>query len=222
MKVAIIFLDYARHEYTQQVCQQNFNNAGHDFTVIEVDRKGISAALNEGLIRAKGFDAVVTMANDILMPNDWLAAMVKAAEAIPNTGMCGIYCVEGLPTPIEVNGVLIHPNDAAFGNALIPMKAVAAVGYFNEDFDPYGMQDSDYGIRLKQAGFISYYLNGFTSTHIGHDVGSGTEYRKMKDEGLALAGEKWAKWTKRYMDTGDYTINMPEYPDFSELDKIDA
>lgn len=213
MKVAIILLDYDRHDYTQQVKDVNLNNAGYPFSLITIDRKGIAAAINEGIIQARGHDAIVTMANDILMPDGWLAAMVQAAQAIPNTGMCGIHCVESLPPLQEINGVKVHVNDAAFGNCLIPFHAISTVGYFNEGHDPYGMQDSDYGIRLKMAGFVSYYLSGLRSRHIGHDVGSDTPYRKMKDEGLALAGKNWAEWTKRYAESGDYVINYPEYPE---------
>lgn len=212
MKVAVILLDYERHDYTQQVKDVNLKNAGHDFSLITIDRKGIAAALNEGIIKARGHDAIVTMANDILMPDGWLQAMVKAATAIPKTGMCGIHCVETLPPIQEINGIPVHPNDAAFGNALIPFTAINTIGYFNEDHDPYGMQDSDYGIRLKMAGFISYYLPGLRSRHIGHDVGSDTPYRKMKDEGLQAASNKWSDWTRKYQEEGSYTIFYPEYP----------
>lgn len=218
MKVAVIFLDYQRHDYSQQVLDRNLNNAGYPFTLIRVDRLGISKAINEGIVLARGHDAIVTMANDILMPDGWLAAMVKAATLIPNTGMAGIHCVETLPQITEINGVQVHLNDAAFGNVLIPFKAINTIGLFNEDYDPYGMQDSDYGVRLKMAGFVSYYIPGLRSQHIGHDVGSGTAYRRMKDEGLALAGEKWAKWTGHYQNSGDYTIFYDEYPDLTKLE----
>lgn len=215
MKVAVIFLDYQRHDYTERVRNQNLNNSGYPFSLITVDRKGIAAAINEGIIQARGHDAIVTMANDILMPEGWLAHMVRAALAIPNTGMCGIHCVESLPDMHVINGIPIHPNDAAFGNVLIPFNAIAQVGYFNEGHDPYGMQDHDYGLRLKMAGFVSYYLNGLKSEHIGHDVGQQTDYRRMKDEGLQVAGRNWSEWTRKYAETGDYTIFYPEYPELS-------
>lgn len=215
MKVAVIFLDYQRHDYTQQVLDRNTNNAGYPFSLIRIDQLGIAKALNEGIAKARGHDAIVTMANDILMPDSWLAAMVKAATAIPNTGMAGIHCVEALPPAVRIEGLTVHPNDAAFGNVLIPFSAIRKVGYFNEAHDPYGMQDSDYGLRLKMAGFINYYIPGFKAEHIGHDVGQQTEYRKMKDAGLEVAGRNWAEQTRIYEETGNYTIYYPEYPDFS-------
>ena len=68
------------------------------------------------------------------------------------------------------------------------------------------MQDSDYGLRLTQLGFKSYYIKGLQSQHLGHDVGEQTEYRKMKDEGLNKAGEIWSLYTELYKTTNNYTI----------------
>lgn len=212
MKVNIIFLDYQRHDFTKQVKEHNFRNSGHDFDVVEIDMKGISAAINKGIQLSKGYDAFVTMANDILMQDNWLKGMVTAATAIPMTGMCGIHCVEKIGDYEEINGVFIHRTFTAFGNVLIPMQCVNEIGYFNTDYDPYGMQDGDYAYRLNAVGRINYYLHGYKSEHIGHDVGNGSEYRAMKDEGLKQAVDKWGKWTKRYEETNDYSINIPEWP----------
>lgn len=210
MKIKVIFLDYDRHQFTEQVKQRNFNNSGYPFDYIIVDIKGISAALNKGIQASRNYDAVVTMANDILMPDNWLFHMVTAAKAIPNTGMCGIHCVEGLEPMTEINGQKVHVNFTAFGNVLIPMRAIYLIGFFNPDYDPYGMQDADYAYRLNNTGHVNYYLHGLKSEHLGHDVGQPSDYRRMKDEGLSKAGEVWERSTKRYEETGDYTIYMPE------------
>ena len=125
--------------------------------------------------------------------------------------MCGIHCVEGLGDTETINGVTVHRSYTAFGNVLIPMAAIRKVGYFNTDYDPYGMQDADYAHRLLNTGHTNYYLHGLKSQHLGHDVGQPSDYRRMKDEGLALAGDKWGKWTKHYEENG-YTLNYPEWP----------
>src|SRR5687767_6304528 len=128
MEVAIILLDYHRHEFTQRVKDVNLTNANYPFHLITIDRKGIAHALNEGIEKAKGYDAIVTMANNILMPDRWLERMVQATLAIPNTGMCGIHTVEGIKPMQVINGVSIHPNFTAFGNVMIPFKAIDKVG----------------------------------------------------------------------------------------------
>lgn len=206
MKVAIVLLDYERHTYTERVKAHNLPNAGCDFSLITIDRKGIAAALNEGIEKARGHDAIVTMANDILMPDGWLKAMAAASEAIEKTGMCGIHTVEGIGPPEIINGVTVHRSFTAFGNVLIPFAAINAIGYFNEEYDPYGMQDGDYAYRLNKSGFINYYIHGLKAEHIGHDVGELTDYRKMKDDGLSTALQKWERLTKKYDDECNYII----------------
>lgn len=209
MKVAIIFLDYQRHDFST-LAMKSIAEAGHPFDLFTINRKGIAAAINEGIRKAKGYDAIVTCANDIVMPFDWLKRMVQAAEAIPNTGMCGIHTVEGLEPEEEINGIRLHRSFTAFGNVLIPMKAIDTIGGFNEDYDPYGMQDADFAYRLNKTGFVNYYLHGLKADHVGNDVGQQTEYRKMKDKGLAESADKWNFWTTFYDYSENYIIDLKQ------------
>jgi glycosyltransferase involved in cell wall biosynthesis len=211
MNINIILLDYDRHDYTQRVKDVNFNNAGYPFDFTIVDMKGISRALNYGIFQSRTYDAVVTMANDILMPNGWLERMVQAMITIPNSGMIGIHTVEGISELITINGLQVHVQEAVFGNVLIPMKAIDKIGYFNEAYDPYGMQDRDYSYRLQMTGHLNYYLSGLSAEHIGHDVGQDTPYRKMKDEGLSKCDYLWARETGKYHEENNYTIYQSQY-----------
>jgi hypothetical protein len=211
MNINIILLDYDRHDYTQRVKDVNFNNAGYPFDFTIVDMKGISKAINYGIFQSRTYDAVVTMANDILMPNSWLERMVQAMITIPNSGMIGIHTVESISEPTTINGLQVHIQEAAFGNVLIPMKAIDKIGYFNEAYDPYGMQDRDYSYRLQMTGHLNYYLSGLRAEHIGHDVGQDTPYRKMKDEGLSKCDYLWARETGKYQEENNYTIYQTEW-----------
>ena len=205
MKVAIVLLDYLRHTYTEKA-MQTFPLGNYPYDLFVIDRLGIAAALNEGIDKTRNYDAVCFCGNDIEMPNNWLLMAVEHIEAIPDTGTCGIFCVENLPATEVINGKEVHPKEAIFGNVIIPRKAIDTVGYFNEGFDPYGMQDSDYGFRLNKLGFKNYYMKGLQSNHIGHDVGEQTDYRKMKDEGLSKCDKLWFKYTEQYERTKNYTI----------------
>lgn len=223
MNIACIFLTCNRPELSLRTIQQNFYNAEKDADVFLIDNgseienftaldqaypfkatyrfkknKGIATAINKGIELAKEYDGIVTLANDILMPKGWLRVMCEYVESIPNTGMVGIHCVEALPA--LVGGV--HEIMTPFGNALVTRQAIDTVGLFNTKFDPYGMQDADYGYRTTMSGLKNYYVPGFKSEHIGHDVGNGTEYRRMKDEGLAKAQSVWNKNMKEYEQKG--------------------
>jgi len=207
MKVLIIFLDYLRHDFTKQSLK-SIADAGYPFDMITIDKKGIASAINDGIDHAKknGYDAIVTCANDIQLPNDWLKNMVHYTQTIPNTGMCGIHCVESLENQTEVNGLMVHPTYTAFGDVLIPMKVIEDIGYMNEDYDPYGMQDGDYAMRMNNSGYFNYYIPNLKQEHIGNDVGQQSEYRLMKDQGLSLSNDKWNYWSKYYAENG-YKLN---------------
>jgi GT2 family glycosyltransferase len=192
----IVFLNYQRKEHTLLALQ---SIEGYDTFIVE--KYGISAAINEGLkyyFEDKKLDFVIVCANDIVMPKGSIDALLHSAKTIPETGIAAVYCVESLPESKEVNGVMVHPSWGVFGNFIVTRKAFETVGYFNLDQDPYGMQDSDYCYRLSKSGFLNYYVSGFKADHIGHDVGNGTDYRKMKDDGLSVAGQKMSEWIKIY------------------------
>jgi len=206
MKTAVIFLDYERHVHTE-ITLQSLVKSRYKFDMFNISEKGIARAINIGLEKTKEYDAVAICANDIVMPEGWLSRMVEYAQAIPESGMIGIHCVEQLtPVVLYNDSIPIHKTMTPFGNVLLTRKAIDAVGKFQEDYDPYGMQDSDYSYRLDKSGFINYWIPNMQSQHIGADMGDDTPYRRMKDEGLKASGEKWEFWTAWYDETKKYKI----------------
>lgn len=189
------------HEYQQVLGTYPFDRAFH----VE-QNLGVSGGLNLGINFAlqDGADAVVTLANDILMPDNWLLHMARYATAIPETGTVGIHCVESVGQVTQMHGLDVQRWPVAFGNVLIPKQVIDTIGYYNTDMDPYSVNDADFANRATEKGFIHYYIPGMKSEHIGHDVGSGTEYRKMKDESLAKGGIKLKQWAEWYKKNGVY------------------
>lgn len=231
MKVTVILLNHNRSNLTSKVIRQNFFNSGYNADVYLIDNGshereyhavlsmfrftrdfhveqnlGVSGGLNLGIQFAiqDGSDAVVMMANDILMPDNWLKSMVEHAEAIPNTGTVGIHCVEHIGGLTYINGKKVHLWDVAFGNVLIPMTTIEQIGFYNTDLDPYSVNDADFAYRAKSKGLIHYYIPEMKSTHIGHDVGTGSEYREMKDRSLQIGGQKALQWKQWYKENGVY------------------
>jgi len=214
MKVAVIFLDYMRKTFSNEVLSHNTANAGHPFELHIIERLGLAAAFNEGLVKAAGADAFVFMANDITLPDNWLAEMVRHCQAIPKTGVIGIHTVEHLPALLNHYPLPIHVCFCPYGDQFIPAEVVRRIGGYNEDYDPYGMQDSDFALRAELAGFVNYYLPNMKANHVGHDVGQNSDYRRMKDEGLNQSAHKWSYWNDHYKTTGNlahFTIEMVQF-----------
>jgi GT2 family glycosyltransferase len=228
MKLACVLITLGREDLTRRVITQNFYNAGLDADVFLVDNgspldmhhricaaypfretfryeqnMGVSRAINKGFQLAAAYDAVVIMANDILMPEGWLAEMHKCHKWIKDCGLIGVHCVESLPAKHDFYPV--HHTFCPFGNIYVPREVIRYVGGFNVDFLKYGMNDSEYGYRVHKAGFFSFYLgNGMKSEHIGHDMGEQTEYRKMKDAGMAVALGIYNNAVEQYEKTNSY------------------
>lgn len=215
MNILVAILDYGRDKFTQQVIEHNTRTAGYPFMSTIISEHGISRAMNTAFSLSDKYDALFAMSNDILMPDGWLRKAVEAAKMIPHSGVIALHCVEKKHDPAYINDVLVYPGEVVFGNALYPKRLIESVGHMNEDYDPYGMQDSDYCHRAWNNGFINYYLDIQTSEHIGHDVGEDSDYRRMKDKGLMSCGDKWMKWTHHYKMTENYSIfyNKYKYPE---------
>lgn len=215
MNIEIIYLNYqAPDRQIYEPARKSVYNSvgfmlesGHNVIIRPISEFGISKAINKGLRYSvqerKDVDYVAICADDIVMPKMWLYHMVQCAEMFPNTGIVGIHTVETLPEKDE-NGM--HATWCPFGNWLLSRKCIEAIGAFNEKQDPYGMQDSDYAYRASKAGFYNFYIPEMRAYHIGHDVGNGTEYRKMKDEGLSKAGKIYEECIKQYDLTKNYFI----------------
>jgi hypothetical protein len=214
MNIAVLLLTQNRNDLTQRIIDQNFFNSGYDADCYLIDngseqvnfkypftgydlsktKRGIGAGVNAGFKITKQYDGVCLLANDILLPQNWLSNWVMFAKRVPKTGIIGIHCVEELP-PL-VDGV--HKTHTPFGDNFITRELIDAIGGYNEAYDPYGMQDRDFAERATIAGFTNYYLPDLRSEHIGHDVGNGTEYRAMKDASLQRAQAVWEKYQPIY------------------------
>lgn len=219
MNIAVILLTQNRADLTKRVIDQNFYNSGHDAHCYLIDtgseevafnqvkehynwhyafwskyKRGIAAGVNLGLNLTNEYDGVCILANDILLPTDWLKNWVMYAKQVPKTGIIGIHCVEELP-PLQDG---IHKTHTPFGNNFITRELIDTIGGYNTEYDPYGMQDRDYAERATIAGFTNYYILDLRSDHIGHDVGNGTEYRAMKDASLQRAQGVWEKYQPIY------------------------
>jgi hypothetical protein len=170
MKTALCVLSYGRYDLAAQTIAHNIANCGHsDIGLFVEDRLGIATASNAAMSRAikAGYEAVVIMGNDILMPEGWLADYAQAWH--PTAGMIS-YPVGELRGNVSIEHVI--------GSFFIGPNVIDKVGAFNEAFDPYGAIDLDYNTRCERFGFQNFYLPGKMQQHIpgGHGAEGGNEY----------------------------------------------
>lgn len=241
MKVSILLLTIDRYETTKRCLDMALENAHFPYELLVTDNgsqdqrvidyvktkepalhivngenKGIAPSHNQMLWHATG-DYFVLIGNDIELPPGWLSKLVITYEKTNNfgykPGLAGIHCVETLHRPHRmIDGTIIHPGHNVFGTMFFSRKVLDGIGYFNEIYHPYGMDDSDYAYRLIQTGHTNFYLHGMSSTHVENDVGQQTDYRKMKDQSLQKNLEKFNQAIKQYDESGDYYIPFHQEP----------
>lgn len=151
--------------------------------------EGCAKGFNQLYLRSRG-EYIIMMGNDVLMPDGWLKEMINYADHVPNAGLIGVECAAGKPDISFQFGCYAHflnpKHPKVFGVTLIKRRLIEEIGLFHDGFGVYGLEDSDFNLRATRAGFTSLYVPKMKSTHIGEDCGTTSEYRKMKDDSIAL------------------------------------
>jgi GT2 family glycosyltransferase len=170
---------------------------------------GYGGGANQMLLRMTT-DYFVVLDNDIYLPDNWLKELVETHQKIPNSGYVGIHCVLNLPDEEVINGVRIRPTRNPFGIKFSSREVLDKVGYFNEEYSPYGCDDNDLFFRSHLSGFGNYYLADLRSEHLGTGSDDSGEYRDKKDEALKRSGLLLGQNMQKYMSTNNFYIPPPK------------
>lgn len=173
--------------------------------------EGVGKSLNQLYLRAQG-DIICTIGNDIEMPDHWLAEAVEYLRVVKNVGILGYDWGHGSKPPNTFKhgvtaGWLTPILNRVFGSWVFKRELVEKIGFFYDDYGPYGIEDSDFNERVNRSGYNSLYHPTLKSRHLVQDVGEQTAYRKMKDESLtkncSIFGERLKAW-----DTGSSYVDV--------------
>lgn len=174
------------------------------------ENEGYAPMLNQMLLRAAGDWFCVIDPDFEVKPNGWLAKLLAANKAIPESGISGAHCVEELYAKQNMYGFEVHPGSEVFGVKFFSRAFLERVGAFCEDYAPYGVEDADICFRATGSGLVNYYLAGLSAIHHGNDVGENTPYRKHKWDCMARVGPIWFRNRDRYRATDNYYVPLPE------------
>lgn len=128
-------------------------------------------------------DWYVTIDNDVDLPFDWLNRCINMLKANKNYGALGINFEETQYPIVDKNGHKIQDKERGnLGTACMVFKKSLhkIIGFFKE-YNKYGLEDADFGIRARVSGFKMGYLDE-SGVHLGsgsYDIG---EYRAFKTE----------------------------------------
>lgn len=171
------------------------------FTGVQIIRKqrgGVASALNVGFAAAAPRDVVRLHADVVIDTDDWLALLVEAAGAQPKAGIVGVRLVypdgriqsEGRHF---ISGLGMHPQhctlraflpdgapggvqevDATSGAlAYYRREVLDAVGGLDENYGPVWLEDDDFCIAARRAGFKVYLHGGVKAVHFTRGLSPG-------------------------------------------------
>jgi GT2 family glycosyltransferase len=189
---------------------------------------GVAGGRNSGLVVANG-DYLVTIDDDVKVPDKWDVLLKQACDKVAKLGITGVS-VEPIKYPIKViNGVRIRPKTVGnLGGAClcIPRRVFRSVGYYRI-FGQYGLEDSDYFVRLNHLGLMSAYIEP-KGIHL--DTDADKAYRAAKDRAhkkrspqlcaFAAAKAEYQKTGNVYVPNIEYDPDDPKWSNFEKFDGL--
>lgn len=156
----LIFVDNGSIDGTREYLKdmENKTNADKVIYVFNDKNMGVAGGRNSGLVHAKG-EYLVTIDDDIIVPQNWDVLMAAACDKIPKLGITGVN-VEPFKFPVrEINGARVRPKVGNLGGACLclPRRIFNRVGFYNY-FSNYGHEDCAMYYRLTHLGLMSAYI----------------------------------------------------------------
>jgi len=194
-----IFADNGSEDGTRKYLRslRNKTNATNVRCVFNKSNHGVAGGRNCGLRIAKG-TYLMTIDDDIIVPDNYDKLLMEACDNIPNLGITGVS-VEGTKRTYvkNFNGVDMRVKEGNLGGGCLclPRRVFERVGYYRPDF-VYGGEDCDMYIRLKILGLISAYVVP-TGLHID---------RKENQAYVNLKRHAHRKTSKSFRKVGDNEI----------------
>lgn len=178
--------------------------------------EGVGKSFNQLYLRSKG-EYLCFMGSDLALPPGWLAEMLGYAKGVPNSGIIGMdWGHGGIPPLTFKNGSHAHwitpALDRVFGVWMMRREVVESVGLFCEEFQEYGLEDSNFNNRVNKAGFLSCYVPNthFKCKHVGVGDQDTGEYRAMKDKSLQKNLEIFSRLEREYQAGRPLKEALPE------------
>ncbi|OQB68108.1 MAG: Glycosyl transferase family 2 [Deltaproteobacteria bacterium ADurb.Bin135] len=122
-----------------------------------------SASMNNALRKAKGdYLTIPGIADDIEVTQGWLSNMIEFMQKNPDVGMGafkvshpfgGVESYGGFITPVERFNTDPNGEPQYCGYGLVSRECFEKVGLMDENFKPIYLEDTDYGLRVWQAGY---------------------------------------------------------------------
>ncbi|MGH7683621.1 MAG: glycosyltransferase family 2 protein, partial [Vulcanimicrobiaceae bacterium] len=150
----VIVADNGSTDATPEVVERAIRAAPHPLRRIEAGNANRALARNKGIAAASG-ELVLFVDDDVWLPPNFVAAHAAAQRRRDGARRAVTGPIVNVPSYDERP----RPSPANFSraffctcNASVPKSALDEIGGFDESFDLYGWEDTEIGLRLRDAG----------------------------------------------------------------------
>ena len=175
-------------DYLTDTLLNNKSEHLKEYNIIQnKENLGIATGRNLALYKAiHQYNAqwLVTIDNDVLVPNGWLSEAIEILQSCPQFAAIGVN-MEGVQYPMVTKGgksFQEKPQGNLGTAAMIFRRSLhEMLGYFNySDYNKfYGLEDSDFGMRIRVVGFKLGYIKE-NGKHLGEGNNDTGAYREFK------------------------------------------
>jgi GT2 family glycosyltransferase len=148
----VVVVDNGSTDATPAIVEAQANRGVYPVIYVHEPQPNRGKARNRGIEAANG--ALIAFCDDdVQAPRQWIAAHERAHRGRPRIVVNGpilnvpSYDDFPKPTPANYSGAFLCTC-----NASVPRAALREVGGFDERFDLYGWEDTELGVRLREAG----------------------------------------------------------------------
>lgn len=213
----IIVVDNGSTDDTITYLHQLTQLYGHVRILRNDNNRGFAFANNQGLMMARG-DVLVLLNNDTIVPPGWLADLLKHLED-PTVGVVGPVtnriCNEAqIDVPYHTYGEFVQfaqEYTQAHAGELFEIRMLAMfcmamrwdvfkrVGPIDERFEVGMLEDEDYSMRVRAAGYRvvcaeDAFVHHFSQASFGTLIPSG-EFQRLYDTNRQRFEDKWnVRW----------------------------
>lgn len=148
----VIVVDNGSSDDTPQVVERANETSRVSMRYEREPEPNRGKARNRAIAVAAG-ETVIFCDDDVQAPPQWIAAHARAhapgEPAVVNGPILNVASYHDRPKPRFTN---LSRAFLCTCNASVPRRALAATGAFDESFDLYGWEDTELGVRLREAG----------------------------------------------------------------------
>jgi GT2 family glycosyltransferase len=146
----------------------------------------------------------------------WLSALVRVIENVHKVGILG-YNFKDKKTSLEViRGFTLRKSYSIGGGVvIIPRRTKDKIGYWREDYGPYGQEDGDYSLRVNASGMLCAYLPD-TEAINNMQMSEEIEYRNFKDDWAGKSRQSFLNNWKNYGKDNCYIKYLSDIKDFEK------